>query len=208
MWLTQRCLRSCLFATWRLVDVTTSGGGQETADLSWMLPQPTLLSLCEIYIATLVASIPFFWPVLSDQISQIFVKYEFNVSTESRYFQHDDHDDDIELAPSKKGDVVVTEEELTRKPSASRSVPKTATSNHHQDDFVQATVDPFSKEFRTKAAVESVPVEGHKHQRSLSRSRAPSVSRPRNPSVSRARAPSVSRSRGQSATRSRAPSVS
>lgn len=160
------CIRSCVFAVWRFAEVVIGQRRNDYGlDMSWVLPQGTLLSLCEVYIATMVASIPFFWPILTKQINEIFVKYEFNVSSESRYIQHDD--EDVELAPTKKRGGAVTVDEVDEPPRAKQLA-------HYNDDFVQKTLDPLNDEFRTRAAVETRPSSARpsfKHKRSLSRVR-------------------------------------
>ena len=145
--LANRLHSSCSFAIWRLAEVVVSQGGQGGDDISWMLPEPTLLSFCEIYIATLVASIPFFWPIISEQISKIFVKYEFNVSVESRYYQTEDGEDDVELTSASKTKSVTSVNELTE---PAKTVAKQGKQTHYQDDFVQHMVDPFGEQFRTE----------------------------------------------------------
>lgn len=74
------------FSIWRLQTIiATQAGFYPVLDPTWNEPEPTLISFVEVYIAALCASTPVFWPVLESQIVKIFVKYEFNVSSESRY---------------------------------------------------------------------------------------------------------------------------
>lgn len=75
----------------------------QSSDISWSLAEPTLLSLCEVYIAVLVASIPFFWPMLKGQIDKIFVSYEFTVTTESRFNKENSDDGTNELSGLESG---------------------------------------------------------------------------------------------------------
>ena len=140
-----------MFAVWRLADIIQDNAGR-SSDLSWDLPGATLLSLCEVYIASLCASIPFFWPIIKEQIQklqEIFVKYEFSVSTESRFHANDD--DAVELAPTPGTDDVVS---LGSK-SANQSTKQVYPDKHHADDYIQAQINPFSEEFRTETAVQS-----------------------------------------------------
>ncbi|KAB5518660.1 hypothetical protein GE09DRAFT_1065992 [Coniochaeta sp. 2T2.1] len=158
---------SCSFAIWRLAEVVASQGGQGGDDISWMLPEPTLLSFCEIYIATLVASIPFFWPIISEQLSKIFVKYEFNVSVESRYYQTDNgDDDDVELTPASKTKSVTTVDDVTE---PAKTATKQGKQTHYQDDFVQHMVDPFGEQYRTDTSAKPQPASSLKQKASFSR---------------------------------------
>jgi hypothetical protein len=83
-----KVIRSCALAIWRLAEMVVSRAGMDS-DPTWNMPSPALLSLCEIYIAALTASVPFFWPIISKQLGKIFVSYEFEISTEPRYRLND-----------------------------------------------------------------------------------------------------------------------
>lgn len=87
-----RCLSSCSFALWRLTDTVVRGPGVGD-DPTFNEPGTMMLSAAEIYLATSCATIPFFWPVVKEQLNKIFVKYEFNVSVESNI-----PDEELELA--------------------------------------------------------------------------------------------------------------
>jgi len=84
-------LCSWAFAIWRMVDIVQSKSAGISLDPSFDEPQTYLLSVAEVYLASLYATIPFFWPFI-DQFTKIFVTYEFKISSESRF-----PDDDIEL---------------------------------------------------------------------------------------------------------------
>lgn len=145
-----------MFAAWRLGDIIESGPGK-SSDLSWALPGPTLLSICEIFIASLCATIPFFWPMLKQQLNKIFVVHEFSVSTESRFHPHDD--DAVELAPTQSGN----REKSTATEDVRSLGSKSAyhhTDEEHQigrygDDFFRSQADPFADDFRTETAIQS-----------------------------------------------------
>ncbi len=109
--------------------------GSSGFDITWLEPMPQLLTIVEVCMACLCATTPFFWPFIQQGWNQIFVKFEFNVSSESRW-----HEDHIELASthSRGG-----REGLERDGS------------HYKDDFVQKEVNPFTEEFRTEATVKS-----------------------------------------------------
>jgi hypothetical protein len=67
-------------------------------DPTWNLPKPCIVSFCEVCVASICACTPFFWPTISHQLSKIFVTYEVNVSTESRFQVVED---EVELANSE-----------------------------------------------------------------------------------------------------------
>jgi hypothetical protein len=106
-----------------------------------------LLSIAEVCIATICASVPFFWPVITEAINKIFVTYEFNVSTESRF-----GDDQIELAHTKskgsKGSIRSVESRYGDMKPGSRSH-----STPYGDDYIQSQVNPFADEFQTRSTV-------------------------------------------------------
>jgi hypothetical protein len=143
-----------VFAAWRLASIIQTNAGRST-DLSWGLPGPTLLSICEIDIAVFVASVPFFWPILREQFTQIFVKYEFNVSTESRFQQGDD--DTVELSrmeASHMGKSGGIQDVKSVKSEDYQKIQERSDNQSFQDsDYVRAQVDPFSEDFQTETIV-------------------------------------------------------
>jgi hypothetical protein len=108
--------------------------GVNGGDLTWQEPQPFLISLAEVYVASLCASIPFFWPIIAQQLNKIMVMYEFNVSSEPRY-----RDDEIELTPARS----------KSETSGSLKEP-TSEARHYADDFTQQQVNPFSEGLRVE----------------------------------------------------------
>lgn len=111
--------------------------GQSGFDITWSEPMPQLLSVVEVSIACLCATTPFFWPLIQEGLNKIFVRFEFNVSTESRW-----QDDHIELA-SKNSTAGREGHEMD--------------SVHYKDDYIQDQVNPFSEEFHTEATVTVLP---------------------------------------------------
>jgi len=153
-----------MFGAWRLADIVISNAGRST-DLSWNLPGPTLLSICEVYIASMCACIPFFWPMLKQQIDKIFVMYEFSVSTESRF--HGNDDDAVELAPTQsrnRGKSPGTED-VRSLGSKSEDIhtDQQHKNAHYADDYILAQGDPFAEEYRTETAVQADMTGRKKH---------------------------------------------
>ncbi|KAB5575254.1 hypothetical protein GE09DRAFT_1215047 [Coniochaeta sp. 2T2.1] len=87
---------SWALAVWRLAEIVESKGAGVAFDPAFEQPSAYLISVAEVCLAALYATIPFFWPVIT-ALNQIFVKYEFEVSSESRW---PDAGDEIELARS------------------------------------------------------------------------------------------------------------
>lgn len=148
-----------MFAIWRLVEIVRSKAGV-SSDISWNLAGPTLLSLCEIYIATLSASVPFFWPLITKSLDKIFVAHDFAVTTTSRY----NDEENVELARSETWQSnpksITPRENASSLSARSREMVgvhqnSKEASAHYVDDFNQAGADPFAEDFRTEAAVET-----------------------------------------------------
>jgi hypothetical protein len=78
---------SWVFAIWRMADIIVSQGAGVQFDPSYNTPQPYLLSIAEIYLASTYATVPFFWPLLTQAFSKIFVTYELKIESEERYPQ-------------------------------------------------------------------------------------------------------------------------
>jgi hypothetical protein len=107
--------------------------GASGFDITWSEPKPQVLTVVEVSMACLCATTPFFWPLIQEGLNKIFVSFEFNVSSESRWY-----DDHIELA-SKNSTAGTEGHEMD--------------SRHYKDDYIQNQVNPFSEEFRTEATV-------------------------------------------------------
>lgn len=116
---------SCSFGLWRFIVVVTSEAGSSSTDITWIEPVPQLLSIVEVCVACLCATTPFFWPVIQEAFSKIFVTYEFKVVSESRW-----EDNQVEeLGPAN---VAESQHELMRTKSAPKEMPVEAQSIHKQ----------------------------------------------------------------------------
>lgn len=111
-----------VFAVWRLATVIQHRAATwPVEDPTWYGPISIILAVLEINCASICASVPVFWPVLSKHFGQIFVTKEVEVRHEDRL--------DIEHTWS--------ETEL-------RSVPSlTSKELHYHDAFVMGRVDPL-----------------------------------------------------------------
>jgi hypothetical protein len=118
-----------------MIDVIVTEAGSSGFDITWAEPMPQLLTVVEVSMACLCATTPFFWPLIQVGWNQIFVKYEFNVSSESRW-----HEDHIELASTN---------------SRSGREGHERDESSYRGDYIQKELNPFTEEFRTEATVKS-----------------------------------------------------
>ncbi|KAK1624643.1 hypothetical protein BDP81DRAFT_464413 [Colletotrichum phormii] len=73
-----------MLAAWRLVALVRSRAGTyPNFDPTWAAPGPMALSILEIDMAAICASLPVFWPVLQNSMGMIFVTHEVKVTTET-----------------------------------------------------------------------------------------------------------------------------
>jgi len=114
-----------------------------------------VVSFCEVCVASICACTPFFWPIITAQLNKIFVMYEFQVSSESRY-----RDDEVELASTQSWPAATkttTKEEVRSLDSRSsgNELGKKQDTSHYKDDYIQTQVNPFAEEFQTDTVVET-----------------------------------------------------
>ena len=91
--------------------------------------------MLEVDAASICASVPVFWPVLTQQLGKIFVTKEFAVVHEERYDL-----DAIHSPTSRTGSEAELRSDLRSQPSKLSS--KEA---HYDDAFVLRQVDPLSQ---------------------------------------------------------------
>jgi hypothetical protein len=124
---------------WRFSDVIILFSGPGATDVTFNIAGVFLNSTVEVAIGCLCATTPFFWPLIQNGLNMIFVTYEFNVSTESRW-----HDDQIELAST------------TSRSDKENFVDKTGP--FYKNDYIHDQVNPFSgNDFGTESTINSVP---------------------------------------------------
>jgi len=123
------------FGLWRLIDVIITEAGSSGFDITWSEPMPQLLTVVEVSIACLCATTPFFWPLIQEGLNRIFVKYEFDVTTESRW-----HDDHIELSSNNS---THAREVLERSGSM--------TGTHYKSGYIQTQMEPLPEDYNTQS---------------------------------------------------------
>jgi hypothetical protein len=119
------------------------GKSDDSEDVTWAEPAVFFLSLAEIFVASMCASVPFFWPIVVQQFTKIMVMYEFNVSSEPRW-----HDDQLELETPKywpeATDTATSKDSGSMNSRHEQSKSRTA---YYGYDHVQHQGNPFSEEF-------------------------------------------------------------
>jgi hypothetical protein len=108
-----------------------------------------MLSIVEVCMACLCATTPFFWPVIQQAISKIFVTYESKVVSESWW-------DDNQVEELGSANVAESQHELMTK-SALKEMPVEAQSIHKQwGSFGGSSfAEDFGKDFRTVPLAQS-----------------------------------------------------
>ncbi|KAF4780741.1 hypothetical protein HER10_EVM0001734 [Colletotrichum scovillei] len=94
-----------MLSAWRLVSLVRSRAGTyPTFDPTWAAPGPMALSILEIDMAAICASLPVFWPVLQNSMGMIFVTHEVKVTTETvETTRSRDDDECLELSNGGAG---------------------------------------------------------------------------------------------------------
>lgn len=123
-----------VFAAWRLVTIVEhQAATQPTLDPTWYGPISILLAVLEVDAAAVCASVPIFWPTLTQQWGKIFVTQEIKITRETRYIEEDDESELTGEHHSRAG----SEAELKRTESNRR------TEAHYQDSYILQQVDPL-----------------------------------------------------------------
>ncbi|KAI0008329.1 hypothetical protein F4779DRAFT_587783 [Xylariaceae sp. FL0662B] len=126
------------FAIWRFVTIIEHRVATfPTRDPTWYSPISILLAVLEIDAASVCASVPIFWPVLSSQWGKIFVTKEVNITRETRYMDEDEDRLTRGTTRSRTGSDI----ELTDGKPSSRNAKET----HYRDSYILSQVDPLRR---------------------------------------------------------------
>jgi hypothetical protein len=109
----------------------------------------SMLALLEVDAASMCASVPVFWPILTAKLDAIFVTREVKIERSDRYStMFDDMRDAADRSShgSKKSVSTLTSEESMPGLSEGQDA-------HYMDEFVASQVDPFSRKFGVEAEV-------------------------------------------------------
>ncbi|KAK6222013.1 hypothetical protein LQW54_001236 [Pestalotiopsis sp. IQ-011] len=142
------CLVVCI-STWRLATLidhqaTTS----PTFDPSWYSPISVILSIAEVNVATICASVPVFWPVLTSSLEEIFVTKEIQIVSETR-------GDEFELH-SRSGSTGTFDGYHSSVPSSIHGVERTEVMESQDADFRMVRCDLFKSASETEKGTAGV----------------------------------------------------
>ncbi|KAI1745304.1 hypothetical protein F4680DRAFT_98753 [Xylaria scruposa] len=91
-----------IISIWRLhTIIETRAGTYPVIDPTFYGPQSIVLAALEVDLASIVASIPVFWPILTQSWNAIFVTQEVHVTHHHRRLSGDDHQFELH-APSRR----------------------------------------------------------------------------------------------------------
>lgn len=140
-----------------------------TFDPTWYGPISILLATLEVDMATICASTPIFWPVLTAKLDKIFVTQEIKIEREHRFSAIED---EYELQRSNsdgepyRSDTIhsrgTSQSSLTRKES--RAAAKTTKDGHYTDKYIMAQVDPLSNAGSVQSQITAQPMPSGRKQ--------------------------------------------
>ncbi|KAH8195301.1 hypothetical protein TruAng_010524 [Truncatella angustata] len=137
-----------------------------TFDPTWYGPISVLLATLEVDIATICASVPVFWPVLTSKLDKIFVTKEIQIERAHRFSTIDD---EYELQRQTSGEGGfgahsrgTSQSSLHR--ADSKGVQTTTKNAHYKDRYIMAQVDPLSVVGKVESEITSQPL-GRKQSR-------------------------------------------
>ncbi|ORY65963.1 uncharacterized protein BCR38DRAFT_456638 [Pseudomassariella vexata] len=121
-------------AIWRLATIIKHQAATWPIwDPTWYAPISIILAMLEIDTAAVCASVPIFWPSLSNQVSKIFVTQEIKITRETRYAHADEESQLTQSQHSRMGsEADLKRQESTRKMDA-----------HYHDSYILRQVDPL-----------------------------------------------------------------
>ncbi|KAI0839376.1 hypothetical protein F5Y06DRAFT_265285 [Hypoxylon sp. FL0890] len=127
-----------VFATWRLVTIIQHQVATwPTRDPTWYGPISIILAVLEVGAASVCASVPIFWPVLSNMDwGKIFVTQEINITRETRYMDDDEDRLTRDTTHSRTGSEADLGGNGSRKGTRNKGM-------YYQDSYVLSQVDPL-----------------------------------------------------------------
>ncbi|KAI1100041.1 hypothetical protein F4804DRAFT_336665 [Jackrogersella minutella] len=127
-----------VFAVWRLVTIIEHQVATwPTRDPTWYGPISIVLAVLEIDAASICASVPIFWPVLSKlDWGKIFVTQEVNITRETRYMEDDEDRLTRDTTHSRTGSEADLGGDGSRKGMRGKGM-------YYQDSYVLSQVDPL-----------------------------------------------------------------
>ncbi|KAK7924742.1 hypothetical protein PG985_006796 [Apiospora marii] len=99
-----------VLAIWRLQTILEHKAATvPTRDPTWYGPITMLLAVLEVDAAAVCASVPIFWPVLSNKLGGIFVTQEIEIRRETRFFQMDEEEAGVGGGRHGRGSVMMAQ---------------------------------------------------------------------------------------------------
>ncbi|KAI9146870.1 hypothetical protein HJFPF1_13438 [Paramyrothecium foliicola] len=136
---------------WRLASIIEhKAGTYPTFDPTWYGPISIILSSLEVDLASICASIPVFWPVLSNKLEKITITHEVKIERTRRFsiIVENSDQDDVEMTARSRS---TSQGSLTN----NLSNENTRSSRHYKDDFIMSQVSPLGSDGRVEANVTS-----------------------------------------------------
>ncbi|KAI1333937.1 hypothetical protein F5Y15DRAFT_430164 [Xylariaceae sp. FL0016] len=184
-----------LVSIWRLQTVVENKAGTyPVLDPTWYGPKSIVLAAIEVDLASVVASVPIFWPIVEQTFGKIFVTQEVHVTHHHRRLSNEDQ---FELQPSQTtlshrsqgSEASLALAEMAKSASRGRAGTVQPKPSHYKDEYVMNRVIPLGLEEKEATSEAQVVSEGQRGFRREQRERfgieAPEPSRPRGVSVSR-----------------------
>jgi hypothetical protein len=145
---------------WRLATIVSHRATTyPTLDPTWYGPISVLLATLEVDVATICASVPVFWPVLTSRLDKIFVTQEIKIERAHRFSTIDD---EYELQRGTSGENGFgSQSRGTSQSSLHRAESKGAQTvtkeRHYKDSYIMAQVDPLSDRGRVESEISAQP---------------------------------------------------
>ncbi|KAF7515207.1 hypothetical protein G7054_g14695 [Neopestalotiopsis clavispora] len=160
-------------AIWRVATIVEhKAATYPTLDPTWYGPISILLASCEVDLATICASVPVFWPILTSNLDRIFITREIKIERNHRFSNIDDENDrasslervhrfySLDDPEAGRPTSVLTawgafcaEQKHSRETLELKEVKATYKSEHYKDSYVMAQVDPLSEEGKVESSV-------------------------------------------------------
>lgn len=157
-----------MISIWRLATIITHRAATwPTFDPTWYGPISIELATLEVNFASICASMPVFWPVLTARLDKIFVTQEVKIERVHRF---ETVEDSIELQREVSGgghgagegpggvslhSRVGSEASLNRTLSGQHAGSR---QSHYMDEYIAAQVDPLCSLGKTESEVTAQPV--------------------------------------------------
>ncbi|ORY70040.1 uncharacterized protein BCR38DRAFT_520903 [Pseudomassariella vexata] len=136
-----------IFGIFRLVTIVEHRASSfPTFDPTWYAPVSVVQACLEVDAASICASMPVFWPILSASYDKIFVTREVTITHSHRRLsesgESNEYGDNVELQPRNSGQ----DSEVTRGSTVHSQ--KSEKNAHYMDSYILEQVDPLRAERR------------------------------------------------------------